>query len=256
MIKVGVAQIKNSIELSDNFQNIKKCLSIFQFSEVDIILFPECSLSGFSAKIGDCTFESISSYLNEISNWSRENDKTVILPTALREDKIYNTGFTFQSGKMDRFYKIGLTESEKKFFSIPDNYKKQVYELNGYKIILLICFEAQLVQPLISHGNIDFILWPSYWGWEPKDKWKSQKTDGEENLVFTNLSKWSVPLIQSNFSYNDIGDDRAKGPHGLSVVVDKENKLVHRGSFEQQECFVVELNKKEINGCYSLGSFE
>ncbi len=257
MIKIGVAQIKNSIDLGENFKNIKKCLDIFKASDADLILFPECALSGFSAKIGECTLDLISPYLDEIKNWSIENKKMVILPTALNEENIYNTGFVFQENQVERFYKIGLTESEKKFFSVPDNYNKKVYKLKGYKFIPLICLEAQLDSELyFSHGEVDFILWPGYWGWEEKDKWEALKTDGEENLVYANSSKWSVPLIQSNFAYNDLGDGREKGPHGLSIVVDGKNKLAYRASFEQQECFLVELNKAEINRCYSLGSFE
>ena len=245
MIKIGVAQIKNSIDLKENFENIKKCLNIFKETEADLILFPECSLSGFSAKIGECTLESISSYLEELQNWSKINNKMIILPTALKEDKIYNTGFIFHNDETERFYKIGLTESEEKFFSIPENYKKKVHELKGYKFIPLICLEAQLEYDLyFKKGDVDFVLWPGYWGWKEKDKWESLKSDGDENPVYTNVTNWSVPLIQSNFAYNDLGGGKENGPHGLSIVVDKNNELVYRSSFDRQECFLVELDKE------------
>ena len=257
MIRIGVAQIKNSIDLKENLKNVKKCLGIFQDTNADLVLFPECSLSGFSAKIGECSLDSMNSYLDELKLWSKLNKKMLILPTALREDKIYNTGFAFHNGTMERFYKVGLTESEKQFFSVPVGYKKKVFTLKGYKFISLICLEAQLNPELyFSYGDVDFILWPGYWGWEKSDKWEAIKSNGEENFVFTNSAMWSVPLIQSNFAYNDLGDDRVKGPHGLSIVVDKENDLKFRASYEQQECFVVELDKKKIYNCYSLEKFD
>lgn len=256
MLKIGVAQIKNSIELSDNFKQIEKCLDIFQNTDVDLILFPECSLSGFSAKIGECTLDIMRSYLNELKVWSERYDKAMIIPTALREDRIYNTGFFLQGGRAEQFYKVGLTDSEKGFFSTPETYEKQIFTLKGQKFIPLICLEAQLDDDLyFERGTVDFILWPGYWGWEREDKWDALKSDGDENLVYANMSQWSVPLIQANFSYNDMGDDRSQGPHGLSVVVDKNNNLVYQASYEQQECFVVELDRNDITNCYQLESF-
>ncbi len=47
MIKVGVTQIKNSISIKDNFYSIMRALKHFQLTDTDLILFPECSLSGF-----------------------------------------------------------------------------------------------------------------------------------------------------------------------------------------------------------------
>jgi predicted amidohydrolase len=257
MVSIGVAQIKNSTELAENYQTIKACLEMFKSSNADLILFPECSLSGFSSKIGECTTESISMYLDELQNWSSKHNKMIVLPTALRENKIFNTGFIFQSGSIDQFYKVGLTESEQGFFSVPDNYKKRPYTVNNYSFIPLICLEAQEKSDLYFKKNdVDFVLWPGYWGWDAESKWSSHANDGKENLVFTNVSSWKVPLIQSNFAFNDIGDDRSNGPHGQSVVVDKNNELVYQASYEKQECFIVELNDGDISNCYKLGFIE
>ncbi len=41
-----------------------KCLTHFEEKEIDLILFPECSLSGFSSKIKDCTIDLITPYLD------------------------------------------------------------------------------------------------------------------------------------------------------------------------------------------------
>lgn len=257
MISIGVAQIKNTTSIIDNFLSIKSCLSLFEKSNADLVMFPECSLSGFSAKIAECTIDIISSYLDEIRDWSNRTGKAVLLPTALKEDVIYNTGFFFNQNDVKRFYKIGLTESEEKFFSIPEGYKKEIFEVKGYRFMPLICMEAQLDSDLyFSNGDVDFILWPGYWGWDESDEWKKLKQDETENLVYKNVSSWSVPLIQSNFSCNDLGDSRNSGPHGLSIVVKSNNDLVYRGPYEKQECFVVEIIDKEVKNCRALGIIE
>jgi predicted amidohydrolase len=131
MIKIGVVQIKNSIEIKENFNAIKKALSVFASTDADVILFPECALSGFSPKMKECTPDSIKDYLAEIKQWSMENKKTVILPTAFRDGKIYNTGFIFEGTKVQRFYKTALTESEQKFFSVPEHKTPKVFTVKG-----------------------------------------------------------------------------------------------------------------------------
>jgi predicted amidohydrolase len=252
VIKVGIAQIKNSTDIESNYQTIMKCLTHFEEKEIDLILFPECSLSGFSSKIKDCTIDLITPYLDKINDWSRSNNIAVVLPTALKDnEKIYNTGFYFKAGEVDQFFKIGLTESEKQFFSIPVGYVKKIYQVKSYRFIPLICLEAEL-EPFqyFSQNEIDFILWPGYWGWELEDKWDKYKRDKEENLIHKNVSSWSIPLLQANFSYNDFGD-RASGPHGLSVVVNKKNELVYRSGFETEECFVVEFKDKHVLNVYN-----
>lgn len=54
-INIGVAQLTNSTDIEKNFNSITSFLSRFEKEKVDAILFPECSLSGFSSKMRQCT---------------------------------------------------------------------------------------------------------------------------------------------------------------------------------------------------------
>lgn len=243
MIKVAVVQIQNSNDYQSNFNQIFGFLKSLEQKEIDLVLFPECSLSGFTAKMKDCTLDILEDYFKKIEDWSSLNNKAVILPTAIVEDKIYNSGYVFSKGTRSRFYKHGLTESEKKFFSVPDEVSSKIYSLNGYRFSLLICLEAQL-DPFayFNLGEVDFILWPGYWGWTLSDQWSAIKNENEENLVFKNMQQWKVPLIQANFSRNGEGLP-IPGPQGLSVVVDHNNQLVSRGDFENESAIIVTLDK-------------
>jgi hypothetical protein len=53
-------------------------------------------------------------------------------------------------------------------------------------------------------GEVDVVLWPGYWGWEQGEEWNES----------CQASQWKVPLIQANFAFNDVGDERTRGPHG------------------------------------------
>jgi predicted amidohydrolase len=166
-------------------------------------------------------------------------------------EAIYNTGFCFQNGDVDQFYKLSLTESEKNFFSIPDHPTSKVFNVKGFKLGLLICFEAE-ISPYqnFDEGSVDVILWPGYWGWTMDDNWSSHKKNGEENKIFKNMSEWKIPLIQANFSFNDLNDYRASGPHGLSVFVNSDNQLMGQGGFEEEAYYLIALNK--VNGIQSI----
>lgn len=55
MLSVGVAQIANSVDVAKNFEAISIHLQKFAKENVDLVLFPECSLSGFAATKRECT---------------------------------------------------------------------------------------------------------------------------------------------------------------------------------------------------------
>jgi len=68
MLKIGVAQIRNCVDVEENFLTILKCLKAFEFNKPDVILFPECSLSGFSSKIKDSTLDVLKPYLDKVGD--------------------------------------------------------------------------------------------------------------------------------------------------------------------------------------------
>ena len=254
MITVGVAQIKNSIEVADNFTSIKKCLDFFADSNVDLVLFPECSLSGFSIKMEECTEDVLQPYLDFVESWSIQKDKAVILPTALRKKRIFNAAYFFYRNEKKIFYKYGLTDSEKHFFSIPEDEILKIFSIKDYQLAVLMCAEAeQSPWGFIKPGEVDVILWPGYWGWGISDKWGDKKASGESNLVYKNMNEWRVPLIQSNFSSNDLKDYRDSGPHGRSVFVNSDNRLYGEGGFDKEACYSVLIEGNRIVDCTEIG---
>lgn len=246
MISIGVAQIANSLEVEKNFESIMDFLERFKNEGVDLVVFPECGLSGFSARMKECTADVLKPYLERIQSWSLESSIDVILPTAIVENqKIYNSGFLFKKDSKVQFYKIGLTDSEKKFFATPEHETQKVFEIGNLKCGLLICKEAQ-EEPwqYIPPDEVDFLIWPGYWGWTKDCKWQAV-TDEKRNLVFENLLIWRAPLIQANFAYNDLGGQSGSGPEGLSMVVDSDNNLFFQGDHLRESGFIVQLEKRQ-----------
>lgn len=246
MIKVGVVQTKNSTDHQTNFESILNFLAKFEKVEVDLILFPECALSGFAASIQNCKLEILEKYFLQVAEWTRTFKKDVILSSAIIEDKIFNSGFIFSNGDRTRFYKNGLTESEKRFFASPEIQSQKIFKCKDYKYALLICIEAEHEPTTyFNSGDADFILWPGYWGWKKIDNWSEVKNFKEHNKVFENMFSWKIPLIQSNFSNNASSIPQNNCPQGLSVVVDFDNSLKFRGEFEKETAYIVCLEKDD-----------
>jgi predicted amidohydrolase len=107
MLSVGIAQIPNSVDVSKNFEAIQIQLQKFEKQNVDLIVFPECSLSGFAATMRECTETVLSPYFEKIQNWTNQTGIEVVLPTAIAEaDKVFNSGYWFKKNSRERFIKM------------------------------------------------------------------------------------------------------------------------------------------------------
>lgn len=130
---------------------------------------------------------------------------------------------------------------------------QKVFKINNHKFAILLCHEAE-INPweFFSEGEVDFIIWPSYWGWNKNDLWRKSKQNNEPNLVFSNMKKWKVPLIQSNFAFNNLDKNTGMGPHGLSMFINNDNTLFSQGDNDSQSSNVITINNKKITECYKL----
>jgi predicted amidohydrolase len=258
MLSVGIAQIPNSVDVAKNFEAINVHLQKFAKENVDLVLFPECSLSGFAATMRECTEAVLSPYLEKIQTWTQQTGIDVVLPTAIaEEEKVFNSGFWFTKNERQRFYKIGLTDSEKTFFSIPADWGAKVIQTKGYNLAILVCFEMEHdAWTYFKKDQADLILWPGYWGWTVDDAWTTTKDQGKPNTIFSNMSVWKMPILQCNFSHNDLQGHKGAGPEGLSFVIDQNNELVHKGAHLKPEGYVVSLDKNGsqtiIRSCRSV----
>lgn len=248
MLSVGIAQIPNSVDVSKNFETIYGHLRQFEKENVDVVLFPECSLSGFSSTMREATESVLEPYLNKIQSWVDETGIEVVLPTAIAENgKVYNSGYWIKNNQRQRFHKIGLTDSEKSFFSVPENLGPKVFQIKDYSLAVLVCFEME--HPAWTYfkpDQADIILWPGYWGWTIDDAWSNTKDQGKPNTIFSNMTDWKMPILQCNFALNDLNGHKGAGPEGLSFIINKDNELIHKGAHLKSTGFVVSLNK--VNG--------
>jgi predicted amidohydrolase len=238
-MKIGSIQIPNSLSVEENFKHILNSLKNAITNGCELVVFPECSLSGFTSEMKKCSMDFLKPYLDQIKEISFQQNITIVLPSAyVEEEKVYNAVFIFNSNEVTIQYKVGLTESEQRFFSVPENAHSKIFTTKGIRIGVLVCFEAQMSPySFIKEGEVDLILWPGYILSGERKEWN----DVERNEVYQNMTHWKVPLIQSNFSFNDLSIGKDRGPDGHSIVLDKNNNLVQRGKYQQNDIIVTNL---------------
>lgn len=239
-MKIASIQIPNSLSVEENFNNILSSLRNAISEGCELVVFPECSLSGFTSEMKKCSMNFLKAYLDQMKEISFQQNITIVLPSAyVEEEKVYNAVFIFDSNEVTIQYKIGLTESEQQFFSVPENSHSKVFTTKGIRIGVLVCFEAQMSPySFIKEGEVDLILWPGYILSGEKKDWNNL----EKNEVYQNMAQWKVPLVQSNFSFNDLSIGKDRGPDGHSIVLDKNNNLVQRGKYQDNDIIITNLS--------------
>lgn len=237
---IASIQIPNSLSIEENFKHILNSLENAIEEKCELVVFPECALSGFSSEMKKCSMDFLKPFLDQIREISFQQNVTVVLPSAYaKEEKVYNAVFIFDSNQVAIQYKVVLTESEQKFFSVPEIAHSKIFTKKGIRIAILVCLEAQMSPfSFIQEGEVDLILWPGYILSGEKKEWNKIV----KNEVYQNMTHWKVPLIQSNFSFNELSIGKDRGPDGHSIVLDKNNNLVQRGKYQENDIIISNLN--------------
>ena len=258
LLRIAICQVENRVDIDANRDEALKFLRRVAPSKPDLVLFPECFLTGFSAAVRQSDFSRVQTALFDIRALAEEIGCEVLLPSALKTSQGYlNSGFHLRPGRdPSLFFKESLTESEVQFFT-PGKNSARHFSIKGYWLALLICKEASdpawsLLDPMLPP---DAILWPAYWGWDQEVQWDG-RLEGLAGEIRANMAEWKSPLIQATFSSNHGSDDRASGPSGRSVAVDSSNELRFSAKAGEPDCFVVELTRdangsSRISNCYS-----
>lgn len=227
MLTIGLSQMLNTTSVEQNLEQIHHQLKHFESHQVDMVAFPECAVTGFSAHMEQLELAVLLEHLDPIKRWAIEHNCHVLLPSAwMEQDQRINGGWLLTSdGQREPFYKVGLTESEKHFFKIPDQAGRRTIQHKAYTIGWIICREIEdAPYTYLPEQHHDVILWPGYYGWNETTPWQSDSDDAAPRL--STASAWNTLIAQSNWAAN-VDDVENKGPTGRSVVAKGAQLLAH-----------------------------
>lgn len=146
-MRIGAYQFPVSGNMSDNFIIIEKAIKDASAQGVELLVFPECALTGYPPHdISDSSvvdFEKVNEMLSRLKNTAADKNISVIVGAIYSEDDmIYNSAVVLTSkGEKYIYHKRALWGWDRDNFTTGN--KNGIFELDGWKIGVRICFEVR-----------------------------------------------------------------------------------------------------------------
>jgi len=245
-LTVALLQLPNSTDITLNTKRALRALAMCEREGADLIVFPECFLTGFTAKLEPCAQKDLEPSIAAIEDAAREVGVHVVLPSARVDDtgRVENMGWWLDGHRREPFYKAGLTESELRFFAKPEHPGARTFEVCGYTVGLLLCREiADPIEHYIAAPEQpDCLIWPAYFKWDEEFVWGSDEQGELMAGACAIVERLGIPLLQSNYCYNDETTIRSTGPDGRAVVIARDNTLALQGCTSEMSMLLVEVS--------------
>ncbi len=234
MLKVAQIQFDPQVgKPGKNFEKVENLLK--QTTGAGLVILPELANSGYNftgLKQAEYLSETVekSKYVEMLSHHSRKHKQYIVSGFLEKEgDELFNTSMLFSpGGRIDKYRKIHLFMNEKQIFS-RGNLGLPVFELEGYKLGMLICFDYLFpeVWRIMALKGADVIAHPS-------------------NLVTYKAFKVVPAQAVINrffiFTTNRTGSERDISFSGRSFAVDTEGEVIAEASVEGEEVLFTKID--------------
>lgn len=215
-----VGEMAGNISLAESF--------LCETKHARLVVLPELANSGYNFMDKKQAFELASTveksgYVEMLVETAKKQNQYIVSGFHEREgDELFNTSlFITPKGEIGKYRKIHLFMNEKQIFS-KGNLGLPIFEMDGYKLGMLICFDYLFpeIWRIMGMKGVDMIAHPS-------------------NLVTYKAFKVVPAQAVINrffiFTTNRIGTERDISFSGRSFVVDPEGDLVAEASTDKEE---------------------
>jgi predicted amidohydrolase len=237
-LKIGAAQMPVTDNVEVNYRNILRYLQLAQRRGLDLVVFPECALSGYGpthfARPADIDHRAVEAKLRQLPNDIRRLGVAVVLGASRKVGKrIYNSAFWFdRSGKQIGLYdKLHLMDNEKPFYTRGQRLASQL-TFKTVPMGMQICFDFRFPEPwrLLAGKGAQLVVHLAN-GCRKGDAWK--------------VPVWEAHL-RSRAAENGyfVVSANAAGPYqmGASQIVDPDGLLLASARLNTAELIVAELD--------------
>ena len=227
MLKVTQIQFNPQVgEMESNFSEVSNLLS--KTKDATLVILPELANSGYNfvdreqaLSLGSVVQDS--RFVEMVIETARKQNQYIV--TGFHEldgDQLFNTSlFVSPNGEIGKYRKIHLFMNEKQIFS-KGNVGLPIFEMDGYKLGMLICFDYLFpeIWRIMGLKGADIIAHPS-------------------NLVTYKAFKVVPAQAIINrffiFTTNRFGTEREVSFSGKSFVVDPEGEVIAEASAAKAE---------------------
>ncbi len=234
-MKIIAVQLPMAPTVADNLASILRSVDhAVEDLGADVVLFPECALTGFHKDLPDqCTPEILGDALGELQAMADELDAMLLVgtPWPLPDGRMLNALAVLRPIE-DLLVapKIGLSESELQFFTAGT--ERTTWTWLGARFASVICRE--MLDPIdpAQLGDVDVVFWPGYIAWDAGD-------DDYMGAVSRVARALKAVVVQANWP-DSLNAPETRGMGG-SVVVGPDGELVFTGPRDAPAFLEVEL---------------
>ena len=218
---------ETSSDYSANLQTLLQLIE--QTADDSFVLAHEVCLTGFDYENLEkaTAFSAFAS--QELLSASQE--KTIILTMLEKIDgEVFNLVKVFHNGELvhqrakSKLFRLG---SEEKYMSEGDDAEFEIFEINGLKVAIFICFELRFKELWFKAEGTDVIFVPAWWG----------KPRSEHFKLLTQT------LAVMNECYVVASDALNAECSALSAIITPQGKVSYNGN---KPCLERVYDKKEI----------
>jgi predicted amidohydrolase len=266
-LRVGVAQISSKLgNVKENLKKHAEAIEKAKSKSVDLLVFPELSLTGYNLK--DLYFELSAESTKALSDLSSLFKEIHMLVGFIYEPRIglyYNSAAILGEGKIKQIYQkiylptYGLFEEGRYFSEVSPEYfyNLKTVSVGGVNVAAIICEDAWHPEPaeLLARIGADLILIPA-----------SSPARNFYNLV---NGKPPISLIWEailktraveNASYvvfaNRVGPEDEEFFWGGSMIVSPEGEVVASAKANEEDFITYDLDLTSIKRARRFGSFK
>lgn len=226
-MKKIVAGVQTDVAFNDplaNLQTMRRWLSDERLAAADLIVFPECMLSGYcfrSLEEASAAAQSIPGpATNAIADWCRSNDKFVAFGMLHRtvDGKVYNAcPIVGPRGVVGVYHKIHLPYLGVDRFVAAGGDAYQVYDLDGLRVGVHICYDGSFPESarVMALQGADLLILPTNW---PPGALTFAKYLPNARALENNVYYMSVNRIGTEQGFRFIGLSRLCDIDGESLM--------------------------------------
>lgn len=120
VLRIGAAQVRFRATIAENLETIRRFVAEAAYTGCDVVLFPECAVTGYNLDFREVSQRDIETGLRSIANLAKKFPIHLLIgsPTFVRAQR-FNSLLVFdrQGREKFRYHKIHLTSRDAEFFT-------------------------------------------------------------------------------------------------------------------------------------------
>ncbi len=181
-MRIATIQMKITSSIKENFNRMKKFIENTSNQNIDVIVFPECSLTGYLGitilNLDILDMKEIEEYINEICLLAKHNNIAIVTGQYIKRCGLWynNLMFISKNGEIiENFDKNHLVDED--CFHVTPGIAPEIFEYGGFNVFLGVCHDIRYAEHAMygAVSGADIYINPLYGLRSPKDSKKVQE---------------------------------------------------------------------------------